>query len=80
MNQTGISEIQTVRDSTGRFRVAPGNYLILPFVESCGALKLNEKLEFMIRIFAEDKTALYATKSALFDKVNQFNYENILKL
>jgi hypothetical protein len=56
LNQIGISEIQTVKDSTGRFRIAPGHYLILPFVECSSALKQNDKLEFMIRIFADNRT------------------------
>ncbi len=47
-----MGDIQTYKDSTGRFRIAPGYYLIKPYVTT---EKTYEKTEFMLRIFSDDK-------------------------
>ena len=52
MKKVGISEFQTLKDSSGRFRVAPGNYFIQPFVDKVDDTETN----FMLRIFSNDKT------------------------
>lgn len=52
MKKIGISEFQTLKDSSGRFRVAPGNYFIQPFVDKVDDLETH----FMLRIFSNDKT------------------------
>ncbi len=50
--QIGLGNIQTYKDTTGRFRVPPGTYYIKTFV----AKKLNNsKCEFMLRIFSDEK-------------------------
>lgn len=53
LNQVGLSEIQTMRDTTGRFRVAPGNYLVMPFIAHYQESN-NQHIDFMLRIFSDE--------------------------
>ncbi len=86
MTQIGMSKVLSKRDATGRFRVTPGAYVIVPlFADSGRNCEIKKNGEFIIRIFSDEITnanMLASCKENFWKKNKQpvFSFNEIVKV